>query len=280
MLALLRVGKPAIAAALTLAGFTGMVTAAHGPPQGEIAVSCLTSLFLMSTAAAVVNNVLDRAMDEEMERVSKRSEALRCVGSGRALSWAFALALTAIAISAATLNPLTTLLLVAASAGYAFHYTVFLKRRTPWGALFGIVPGALPVLIGQSAVSPAINSAALALFLVMVVWQPPHFWLLSLAHLDQYRTARIPVLPVAKGIPFTAGCIYLGVAALFPALFILYKSGAFSLSFLTASFAVTLFYYLVCYRVLSVGPVSPAPFRMSIAYLLLIFLLVIAGHCL
>jgi heme o synthase len=278
--ALFTLAKPGIVAAVTLSGFTGMVVAGRGLPEVATAVSCLTSLFLMAAGSAIINCVMDRRMDEQMERVSARSAALRRIGTAQALATATLLTTAAVALSSSLLNSRVALLLLAASLSYTLYYTLFLKRHTPWAALLGGLPGAFPVLIGHAAISAHPGRGSLALFLIMLIWQPPHFWLLSLAHQQEYRAAGVPVLPLVQGGRFTRRCIFLGVAALLPAPLLLHYAGPCSPWYAACATLLGASYLFLCHKVLSGDSCKAAGYRVafrgSIIYILMLFGLIIA----
>jgi heme o synthase len=278
--ALFILAKPGIVAAVTLSGFTGMVVAGRALPDAATAAACLASLFLMATGSAIINCVLDRRMDEQMERVSARSAALKRVGTAPALGTATLLTTAAVALASSLLSSRVALLLLAASLSYTLYYTLFLKRHTPWAALLGGLPGAFPVLIGHAAVSPQPGRASFALFLVMLIWQPSHFWLLSLSHQEEYRAAGVPVLPLVRGVKFTRACIYLGVSLLLPASLLLHYAGPCSSWYAACATLLGAGYLLACHSFLSATPDRGvnyrAAFRSSILYILVLFGLIIA----
>jgi len=278
--ALFILAKPGIVAAVALSGFTGMVVAARGLPAPEIALPCVASLLLMSAGSAITNSVLDRRMDKQMERLKIRSAALRQVGSRPALATAIALTTAAVTLAAALLNIRTVLLLIAAALSYTLYYTLFLKRHTHWAAVLGALPGAFPVLIGHAAVTAKPDWASFGLFLIMLVWQPPHFWLLSLSHREEYRAAGVPVLPLVKGDLFTKHCIYLGIASLVPASLLLRYLGPCSTGYAICAFLLGSCYLFTCQHFTANGAKSRVAFRCSIAYILLLFTLIIADLCL
>jgi len=272
--------KPGIVAAVAFSGLTGMVLAAKGLPHPATAFPCVASLLLMAAGAAISNSVLDQGMDREMARLTQRSAALARLGSKTALAAACALTAAAAALSAALLNGTAVKLLLVAAASYTLFYSPLLKRSTHWAAVLGGVPGALPVLIGDAAVAAAPAPAGWSLFLIMLIWQPPHFWLLCLAHGDEYRKAGIPVLPLVKGERFAKVCIHLGIAALIPATLLLHYLGPCSAAYALGAFLLGSCYLLSCsYLVNSAGNYRAA-FRGSIAYLLLLFTLIIIDLCL
>src|SRR5690606_36020892 len=98
-----------------------------------------------------------------------------------------------------TVNPLTASLALFTIGFYVVVYTVWLKRSSPWCTAIGGVAGALPPVIGWVAVTGSISWPALLLFLILMLWQPPHFWALPLIRSAEYRRARLPMLPVVSG---------------------------------------------------------------------------------
>ena len=278
--ALFILAKPGIVTAIAFSGFTGMVVAGQGLPEARTGCACVACLLLMAAGSALINSVLDRRMDRQMARLTKRSLALTRLGVAPAVAISLALTTFAVGIASALLNARTALLLVVAALGYALYYTLILKRNTPWAAVLGGVPGALPVLIGQAAVTARPDAGSLALFLIMLIWQPPHFWLLSLGHKDQYRMAGVPVLPLIKGDRFTRICIYLGVGALLPASLLL-SYGMLRSAVGTACVLLLGGCYLVaCGTFMHTFVNYRAAFRCSIGYILLLFTIIVADICL
>lgn len=272
--------KPGIVAAVTLSGLTGMVVAGRGLPDMGTGFCCVASLLLMAAGSAITNNVLDRRMDRQMARLTLRSAALGRVGTGPALAAAIALATASVALASALLNTRTALLLLAAAVSYSLYYTLFLKRHTHWAAVLGGLPGAFPVLIGHAAVMSQPDRASLALFLIMLIWQPPHFWLLSLSHREEYRAAGVPVLPLVMGERFTKRCIYLGVAALIPASLLLRQGGPCSTGYAACALGLGICYLLACRYFMTNRVDYRAAFRGSIAYILVLFTVICADLCL
>jgi len=268
--ALLTLTKPGIVAAVTLSGFAAMVLAGNGLPETRTALSCLASLLLMAVGAALTNSVLDQRMDQRMERLALRSAALKRIGAGSALVSAAVSTCAALTIASAELNARVVLLLLAASLSYVLFYTLMLKPYTHWAAIWGGIPGAIPVLVGSAAVSTAPDSATLALFLILLLWQPPHFWLLSLAHMEEYQAAGVPVLPLRKGIGFTKRSICLGALALIPASLLPWSAGPCSRAYALCALALgSLFLLVCCYYLYFRSDYRPL-FRGSILYLTLL----------
>ena len=274
IIALVRLAKPGIVAAVLLAGYAGMITAAGGLPELRAATICLTALLLSAAGSAILNGLLDAPMDRNMERLQKRTRALDAVGPARLLY--VALACIAVALFLAlTLNRLAFLLILAAVILYTLAYTLIFKRRSPWGAVPGGIPGALPVLIGQAAVTGSIDMAGMTLFAVIFLWQPPHFWILALHHEDDYRAAELPVLPVACGEEYTRVLILLYVTALLPATLALPLTGCCSPLFAALAVALWIYFLAACCRHAVRARRYERAFRASFVYLTLLLAAVI-----
>jgi protoheme IX farnesyltransferase len=268
--------KPGIVAAVTLAGFAGMVLARRGLPDARTALLTLACILGAAGGSAALNTVLDAEMDGKMPRLSRRVQALRSVGRGKTAGFAIAAIGASIGASAAFLNLTVSVLLAAAVSGYALLYTLIWKRRSPYGTIPGAVPGALPVLIGYAAVRPALGMDGVVLFLFLVLWQPPHFWALALRHGEEYRSAGVPVLPVAFGEPYTKVLIFLYAAALPPLSLSLWAFGDLSARFGWAAAILGAVFLAVFYRDTVSTRRYGRAFAASIVYLVLVLLSLLA----
>lgn len=244
----LLISKPGIVLGVGLAGLAGMVLAERGMPGAGVVLPCLASVIAAASGSAVLNGVLDAPMDAQMARLEDRVEAMKRVSGEGALVFSLALILASLAVSHRFLPGLTTVLVLGAVLSYTLLYTLFLKRRSPYGTIPGGIPGALPVLIGYSAVAGHIGMDGVILFSVMLLWQPPHFWTLSLAHAQEYRDAGVPVLPVARGEPYTKILLFLYAVSLLPATLALWAFGYCSAAFAWISSALWCGFLWICYR--------------------------------
>jgi protoheme IX farnesyltransferase len=138
------------------------------------------------------------------------------VGEKTAIFIASLFIVIALFISLYYLNYITALLIVAAILSYTILYTLYLKRSSPYGTILGGLPGALPVLIGYSAIQSNIGLDGYILFAFMMLWQPPHFWALAQKYKLDYKKAGVPVMPVALGAKFTNIMILLYSISLLP----------------------------------------------------------------
>lgn len=272
--ALIRLAKPGIVAAVLLAGCAGMVTAARGLPEARTAALCLAALLLSAAGSAMLNGLLDAPLDRSMARLRVRVRALDAIGGARLLLTALT-SISAALFLATLLNRLVVLLILGAVIFYTLAYTLILKRRSPWGAVPGGIPGALPVLIGQAAVTGSIDMAGMTLFTVIFLWQPPHFWVLALHHEDDYRAVGLPVLPVACGEGYTIVLILLYVTALLPATLALPLTGCCSPLFAALAVALWLYFLAACCRHAVRAKRFERAFRASVIYLTLLLAAVI-----
>lgn len=269
------ISKPGIAAGVMLSGLAGMVLAAKGTPPPGTALACMASMLLAASGSAMLNVLFESDTDALMPRVAARQEALEKMGRAAALRLSAALILSSMLISFYALNYVSSMLLAGAVTGYALLYTLLLKRRSPYGTVTGAVPGALPVLIGYSAVNPHIGLDGVILFFIMLLWQPPHFLALALKYKDEYKAAGIPVMPVALGEPYTKVFLFMYCAALPPLTLSLwlfgYCSSWFAFAAVLMGLAFILIYYLSAVRARRFG----RAFGASIVYIMAVLLAVV-----
>ena len=264
--------KPGIIISVAFTGLAGMVVANRALPSGQAVFLCLISLLLSAGGAAILNNLLDKKIDRQMTRLNKRVEALRTLGDRNAWVISILMMVVALAVSFSYFNYVTTALILLAILSYTLIYTLFLKRTSPFGTILGGIPGALPVLIGYTAIKPVPQFDAIIVFVFMMLWQPPHFWVLAQKYRKDYEKAGINVLPVALGTKYTNMLILIYSLSLIPLTFILWLTGTNTVYF--AAFAAICgiyFNYLVVKSVLGNRGYGKA-FSASIIYMLLIML--------
>ena len=272
--------KPGILTLTGLAGFTGMVMATGGLPNGRTFLPCLLSMLMAAAGSAMINGVLDVSLDMRMQRVLARVEAMAVLGRTRVAFVAVGLIGLSMLISLLYLNVLTAALILAAALGYIFPYTLWLKRRSPFGVVPGGIPGALPVLIGAAAVLQNVRPDCLILFFILLLWQPPHFWILALKYRDDYRAAGVPVMPVVMGMRYTKVMIMIYAAALMPASLILGLFGFCSAWCAAFIFLSGVLFAAACYFFVIKSPHFDRAFSASIWYLALLFFAIITDICL
>jgi protoheme IX farnesyltransferase len=172
----------------------------------------LVGLGLVIASACVCNNYIDRHSDKKMQRTKNRALAQGTISSPKALIFAFVLGMIGLPILAFCANYLTACMAFIGFLVYVGLYT-FLKTHTRFATLIGSISGAVPPVVGYVAVSNQLDVGALLLFLLLVLWQMPHFYSIALYSFDDYKAASIPVLPIVRGIPITKIHITVYIAA-------------------------------------------------------------------
>ncbi|HEY3346367.1 MAG TPA: protoheme IX farnesyltransferase, partial [Nitrospirota bacterium] len=237
---------------------------------------CLACVFMAAAGSSVINILLEQETDALMPRVSGRAAAIARIGRPRAFLAACGLILFSAALAGKFLSLTASALICLAAISYTTVYTLYLKRKSPFGTVLGGIPGALPVLIGYASVRPAIGFDAFVLFLVMMLWQPPHFLALALSHRCEYAAAGLPVMPVSMGEPYTRAFAMSYVVALIPAASALFFagtcSGFFAAVSLALGFCLATCFYIFLFRTDRFG----LAFASSIAYIVLLFVGIIA----
>ena len=264
--------KPGIIISVAFTGLAGMVVANRALPPAQAVFLCVASLLLSAGGAAILNNLLDKKIDKQMTRLNKRVEALRILGDRNAWVISILMMVVALAVSFSYFSYVNTALILLAILSYTLIYTLFLKRTSPFGTILGGIPGALPVLIGYTAIKPVLQLDAVIVFVFMMLWQPPHFWVLAQKYRKDYEKAGINVLPVALGTKYTNMLILIYSLSLIPLTFILWLTGTNTVYFAAfAAISGIYFNYLVIKSVLANRGYGKA-FSASIIYMLLIML--------
>ena len=271
---IIAVTKPGITAGVTLAGLAGMSLAAGGLPAPGRAALCLLCLLAAAAGSAVLNVLLERGTDALMTRTAWRGDAVGATGVHEAAVFATVLIASSSIASYIFIGPTTCALILAASVGYSLVYTLRLKR-SPFGTVAGGIPGALPVLIGYSAIRPGLGFDGFILFTVMLLWQPPHFLALAMRHREEYERAGVPVMPAVLGEEFTRAFVFLYAAGLIPLTFSLSLFGYCSPNFgwfsLAAGTGFLVWYYIDLVRSRNYG----RAFAASIGYIMMVLMAVV-----
>jgi len=158
---------------------------------------------------------------------------------------------------------------------YTTLYTLYLKRSSPYGTILGGLPGALPVLIGSAAVNPVLGIQAWILFVLMMLWQPPHFWSLAQMYKDDYSKAGIPVLPVAFGSKYTNVMMLAYSLSLIPVSLSMWFFGYLSQYYAISAILIGLYFQYIMVRSVLRDGYYGRVFGASIVYILGIMLAVV-----
>ena len=187
--------KPRITAMVLVTTAIGSYLAAGGmPPALRLAIT-LTGTALVSAGASALNHFLERDTDALMRRTADRPLPTGRIDPREALRWAVALSAIGVAVLAIGVNPLTGLVGALSLVIYVFVYTP-LKRRTTLATVVGAVPGALPPVMGWTAVTNGLEPGAWVLFALLFLWQLPHFLAIAWLCRHDYANAGFPMLPV------------------------------------------------------------------------------------
>ncbi len=208
--------KPRITLLVLITTAAAFWVAARGAFSPMLFVITVVGTGLAASAASVFNCLLDRDVDALMARTRQRPLPAGRVSPTAAALWGCLLTIASITLLALGANLLAAGLALFAILFYALVYTRWLKRTSPLCTAIGGVAGALPPVIGWAAATGEIALPALVLFGVLFLWQPPHFWALALARVEEYRAAGLPILPVVQGEQATRRQSLLYALALLP----------------------------------------------------------------
>lgn len=278
--AFLRVGadyaaltKPRIVALLLLTTAAAMVVAAGGPVALSLVVLTLLGGSLAAGAANAINCYWDRDVDALMHRTRGRPLPARRVSPPRALTFGVVLAVASVLVLGLAVNWLSAALALAGIAYYVGVYTVWLKRSTPQNIVIGGAAGAIPPMVGWAAVTGQIGVPALVLFAIVFLWTPPHFWALALHRAEDYRAARIPMLPVVRGPAETVRQMTAYTVALVAASLLMASLGVLGRLYLVSAVALAVPFVVLVFRLMrqTTEGTARALFGYSILYLGLLF---------
>jgi protoheme IX farnesyltransferase len=271
---LLELTKPRINLLVLVTTFSGMWLAAGGSPALKLVFATLLGTGLAAAASAVLNNYIDRDVDARMARTAHRALPSGRIDPNIALQFGFVLGAVAIALLFFFVNALSAALAAFTIGFYVLVYTRWLKRTSPWCTEIGGVAGALPAVIGWAAVTNSIGWPALAMFLILFIWQPPHFWALALLRCDEYRRAGLPMLPVARGVAVTKARMLLYTLILVPVTLLMYSLHLVGVTYLAFALALGALYIgltIAFVRLPLTAKRARRLFAFSIIYLLVLF---------
>ncbi|GIS25648.1 MAG: heme o synthase [Pseudomonadota bacterium] len=246
----------------------------------ELILTSLIGIGLCACSAAAINQVIDRKIDANMSRTKGRPLPTGEIPIFNAILFSLFIGVSGFYLLLNYVNVLTAYLTIASLIGYAFVYTIYLKRATPQNIVIGGLAGAAPPLLGWTSISGSIHPNSLLLVLIIFAWTPPHFWALAVHRKDEYAQESIPMLPVTHGIKFTKlqiilYTIILFLVSLFP--YLVMMSGTFYLISATVLGSIFLYLSIKFFNDASNALALPT-FNFSIYYILLIFLALLVDH--
>ena len=272
--------KPNVVYMMLITALVGMLLAQETVPSISYMFIALLGIALCSGSAAAINQVIDRSADASMNRTDKRPLPQGDISPIHASIFALVIGFLGALILYIFVNTLTMYLTIASLIGYAFIYTVYLKRATPQNIVIGGLAGAAPPLLGWTSITNSIDAYSLLLVLIIFIWTPPHFWALAIYRKDEYAKESIPMLPVTHGVAFTKlqivlYTIILFLVSLLP--YIVLMSGVIYLISALVLSSVFLYYTIKLY--LGEGDeYAMKTFTYSIYYIFLIFIALLADH--
>lgn len=208
-LAFIALTKPRIIELLLILTVPTMVVAEGGVPSLWLMVATVVGGTLAAGGANTFNMYIDRDIDRLMERTKGRPLVTGEVTPREALIFAFAVEIISFVWLWGFVNLLSAVLAVSATLFYVFVYTMWLKRTSSSNIVIGGAAGAVPVLVGWSAVTNGLDWPPVILFAIIFVWTPPHFWALAIRYKDDYQAADVPMLPAVASLKTTATRIVL-----------------------------------------------------------------------
>jgi protoheme IX farnesyltransferase len=272
--------KPRVVALLVFCAVIGMFLAVPGIPPWRALVFGTLGIWLASGSAAAFNHLIDERIDKLMARTARRPLATGKLNARQVLVFAGVLGVVSMVVLATQVNVLTAWLTFGGLIGYALVYTAYLKRATPQNIVIGGLAGAIPPVLGWTAVTGALHPFALQLCLIIFVWTPPHFWALAIFRREDYARAQIPMLPVTHGVRYTRWqillyTILLVLVSLLPSITghsgLIYFGGA-------AVLGIGFLYY--AFRLMSPPDeyFAMRVFKYSVIYLMALFAFLLADH--
>ncbi|MDI9334070.1 MAG: heme o synthase [Cytophagales bacterium] len=275
--------KPRVIQLIVFCAFVGMLLAIPGLPSFDqwlkMVWSCL-GIWMVSGAAAAFNCIVEAKLDARMQRTAWRPTASGEITQTQTLIFSTILCSVGCAVLLWQANVLTMWLTLATFVGYAIVYTVILKPATPQNIVIGGASGAMPPVLGWAAMADNVGPEAIALFLIIFLWTPPHFWALALYRVEEYAKAGLPMLPVTHGNAFTRLHILLYTFVLFAACLLPFVIGMSGVLYLVAAVILSLgfcWYGFKLWRAYS-EPLARATFRFSLIHLSVLFAALLVDH--
>ncbi|GJM06651.1 MAG: protoheme IX farnesyltransferase [marine bacterium B5-7] len=276
----LELTKPKVVLLMLLTSLVGMCMASeYGLHLSAVLLGTIGIAF-GAGGAAVLNHVADQHLDKLMRRTENRPVATGKVSTVQSLLFAGVLIALSMWILFQWVNAVTAILTFFSLIVYAVIYTLYLKHTTPQNIVIGGIAGAIPPLLGWTAIAGGIDPHALLLVLIIFVWTPPHFWALAIHRYEDYKSAKVPMLPNTHGIPYTKLHILLYTLLLVAVTILPYSTGMSGTLYFAGVMLLNarfLYWVIKLYR-FSEPNTAIKTFRYSITYLGLLFLLLLLDH--
>jgi heme o synthase len=276
----LQLTKPRVVALLVFCAVIGMFLAVPGVPPWRALVFGTLGIWLASASAAAFNHLIDQRIDKLMARTAHRPLATGHLSPAQVLTFALALGVLSMLVLVLLVNPLTALLTFGGLIGYAVVYTAYLKRATPQNIVIGGLAGAIPPVLGWTAVTGSLHPFALQLCLIIFVWTPPHFWALAIFRRDDYARAQVPMLPVTHGVIYTRWHVFFYTILLVLVTLLPTLTGHSGLVYLGGAVVLGAGFLYYAFRLLNPPDelFAMKVFNYSIVYLMALFAFLLVDH--
>ena len=272
--------KPRVVALLVLTALVGMCLSVPGVIPWQLLIPAMLGIGMLSSAAAAINHIVDQRIDSVMARTHKRPLPNGRISQNSAIAFATGLALLGFLMLYVLVNPLTAWLTLSGLVGYGFVYTMYLKRATPQNITIGGLAGAIPPLLGWTAMTNEVHPHALLLVLLIFTWTPPHFWALAIHRKNDYAKVNIPMLPVTHGVSFTKTQILLYTILLFVVGLLPYLVGMSNWLYLLGAVTLNLAFFMYAWKLKFNADENTAmdTFKFSIIHLMVLFVVLLVDH--
>ena len=272
--------KPGVQALLFVSCASGMLIGSNFNPPVTVFFFGLIGISFLAASSAVVNHFFDKQIDAKMNRTSKRPLVLGHISDKQAIIFSVLLYASGSIMLLNFTNFLTWLLTTLTFIFYGFIYTKYLKYMTSQNIVIGGLAGAMPPLLGWSAITNTIEPNALLLVLIIMVWTPPHFWALAVYRVEDYSEAEVPMLPVQKGVVFTKQHILLYTFLLIACTMLPYAVQMFGEIYLISALVLGLIFLIYSFRLYKdeTNAIAMPTFAYSIIYLAALFAAMLIDH--
>ncbi len=256
----------------------GLLMAPNAVPTKDAIVAILL-VSIGAGAAGALNMWYESDLDALMTRTCLRPIPTGKINKNQALVFGISLSIFSVIALDYFANRLSAGLLLFTILFYVFVYTIWLKRKTPQNIVIGGASGALPPVIGWTIATNSLSVESLTFFLIIFFWTPSHFWALSLYKSDDYKKAKVPMLPLTNGIESTKLNILIYSLLMLPVVILPYAIGFVGLAFLIPSLILTIYYIILCFKLYNFkknkfdAKIAKSIFGYSILYLFLVFVL-------
>ena len=275
---LFKLMKPRVMSLVIFTCAVGLLTSPNLISSKDAIIGILL-VSLGAGAAGALNMWYESDLDALMTRTCLRPIPTGKVNRNQALILGVTLSIVSVVALDYFANRISAAILLLTILFYVFVYTIWLKRRTPQNIVIGGAAGAFPPVIGWTIATGSLSIEPLAFFLIIFFWTPSHFWALSLYKSDDYKKAKIPMLPLTNGVESTKLNIFIYSLLMFPVIIFPYWINFVGLAFLIPSLLLTFYYIFLCYELYNYKKNKFNPkkaksiFGYSILYLFLVFVL-------